>query len=278
MLNILNVIIYTRNNMLYGTIFGDIAGSTYEFRACKNYKFTTVPEKSHFTDDTTMTLAVASWLMEDPNSLEVLVKEMQFFGNRYPKAGYGGMFRKWLVDKNPKPYNSFGNGSAMRVSPCAWFAKTLHEAETLAEASAIVTHNHPEGIKGAQAVAAAIYMAKIGSSKEVIKDYIETAYGYNLSRTIQEIKDSGYDFDSTCQGSVPESIIAFLESNDFEDCIRKAIWLGGDADTQAAIAGSIAEAYYGRVPGQFIGVVEKKLDAYLLSVLNKFNNFINRYE
>ena len=264
--------------MLYGAIFGDIAGSTYEFRACKNYNFTTVPEKSHFTDDTVMTLAVASWLMEDPSSLEVLVKEMQFFGNSYPRAGYGGMFRKWLVAKDPKPYNSFGNGSAMRVSPCAWVANSLEEAERLAKMSALPTHNHPEGIKGAQAVAAAIYLAKIGSSKEVIKDYIETAYGYNLSRTIQEIKDSGYNFDSTCQGSVPESIIAFLESDDFEDCIRKAIWLGGDADTQAAIAGSIAEAYYGRVPGQFIGVVEKKLDAYLLSVLNKFNNFINRYE
>jgi ADP-ribosylglycohydrolase len=221
-----------------------------------------------------MTLAVASWLMEDPNNLEVLVKEMQFFGNRYPKAGYGGMFRKWLVDKNPKPYNSFGNGSAMRVSPCAWVAKSLPEAETLAETSAIVTHNHPEGIKGAKAVAAAIYMAKKGADKKLIKNYIETTYGYNLSRTIQEIKDSGYNFDSTCQGSVPESIIAFLESDDFEDCIRKAIWLGGDADTQAAIAGSIAEAYYGRVPGQFIGIVEKKLDAYLLSVLNKFNNFV----
>ena len=260
--------------MLYGTIFGDIAGSTYEFRACKNYKFTTVPDKSHFTDDTVMTLAIASWLMKDPDDMEVLVKEMQFFGNHYPKAGYGGMFRKWLIAKDPKPYNSFGNGSAMRVSPCAWVANSLEEAELLAKMSALPTHNHPEGIKGAQAVAAAIYLAKISTPKEDIKEYIERTYGYSLSRTIQEIKDSGYDFDSTCQGSVPESIIAFLESDDFEDCIRKAIWLGGDADTQAAIAGSIAEAYYGRVPGQFIGVVEKKLDAYLLSVLNKFNNFV----
>ena len=260
--------------MLYGTIFGDIAGSTYEFRACKNYKFTTVPEKSHFTDDTVMTLAVASWLMEDPYDMEILVREMQFFGNRYPKAGYGGMFRKWLIAENPRPYKSFGNGSAMRVSPCAWVANSLEEAEVLATNSAVVTHNHPEGIKGAQATAAAIYLAKTSISKEDIKKYIETEFGYNLSRTIQEIKDSGYSFDSTCQGSVPEAIIAFLESDSFEDCIRKAIWLGGDADTQAAIAGSIAEAYYGRVPGQFIGIVEKKLDAYLLSVLNKFNNFV----
>ena len=274
MLSILNVIIYTRNNMLYGTIFGDIAGSTYEFRACKNYKFTTVPEKSHFTDDTVMTLAIASWLMKNPDDLEVLIKEIQFFGNRYPKAGYGGMFRKWLIAEDPKPYNSFGNGSAMRVSPCAWVAKSLDEALILATKSAEVTHNHPEGIKGAQAVAAAIWMARNGSTKEEIKAYIESIFEYNLSRTIKEIKESGYDFDSTCQGSVPESIIAFLESEDYEDCIRKAIWLGGDADTQAAIAGSIAEAFYD-MPVRFIGDVEKRLDKYLLSVLNKFNEFCN---
>ena len=274
MLSILNVIIYTRNNMLYGTIFGDIAGSTYEFRACKNYKFTTVPEKSHFTDDTVMTLAIASWLMKDSNDLEVLIKEMQFFGNRYPKAGYGGMFRKWLIAEYPKPYNSFGNGSAMRVSPCAWVAKSLDEALFLAEKSAIVTHNHPEGIKGAQAVAAAIWMARNGSTKEEIKAYIESTFEYNLSRTIKEIKESGYDFDSTCQGSVPESIIAFLEGNDYEEVIRLAIYLGGDADTQAAIAGSIAEAFYD-MPVRFIGDVEKRLDKYLLSVLNKFNEFCN---
>lgn len=274
MLSILNVIIYTRNNMLYGTIFGDIAGSTYEFRACKNYKFTTVPEKSHFTDDTVMTLAIASWLMKDPDDLEVLIKEMQFFGNRYPKAGYGGMFRKWLIAEDPKPYNSFGNGSAMRVSPCAWVAKSLDEALILATKSAEVTHNHPEGIKGAQAVAAAIWMARNGSTKEEIKAYIESTFEYNLSRTIKEIKESGYDFDSTCQGSVPESIIAFLEGNDYEEVIRLAIYLGGDADTQAAIAGSIAEAFYD-MPVRFIGDVEKRLDKYLLSVLNKFNEFCN---
>ena len=274
MLSILNVIIYTRNNMLYGTIFGDIAGSTYEFRACKNYKFTTVPEKSHFTDDTVMTLAIASWLMKNPDDLEVLIKEMQFFGNRYPKAGYGGMFRKWLIAEDPKPYNSFGNGSAMRVSPCAWVAKSLDEALILATKSAEVTHNHPEGIKGAQAVAAAIWMARNGSTKEEIKAYIESTFEYNLSRTIKEIKESGYDFDSTCQGSVPESIIAFLEGNNYEEVIRLAIYLGGDADTQAAIAGSIAEAFYD-MPVRFIGDVEKRLDKYLLSVLNKFNEFCN---
>lgn len=260
--------------MLYGTIFGDMAGSTYEFRACKNYSFTTIPEKSHFTDDTVMTLAVASWLMKDPNDMNVLVKEMQYFGNRYPKAGYGGMFRKWLIKEDPEPYNSFGNGSAMRVSPCAWVAKSLEEAENLAKKSALPTHNHPEGVKGAQATAAAIYLARVGKTKEQIKDYIETKYGYDLNRTIKEIKESGYKFDSTCQGSVPESIVAFLEGNSYEEVIRLAIYLGGDADTQAAIAGSIAEAFY-EMPGRFIGDVEKRLDKYLLSVLNEFNNFVS---
>lgn len=261
--------------MLYGAIFGDIAGSTYEFRACKNYKFTTIPEKSHFTDDTVMTLAVAHWLMVDPLDLDVLKESMQYFGKKYPKAGYGGMFRKWLVAEDPKPYNSFGNGSAMRVSPCGWYATSLDEAMNLAKKSAIVSHNHPEGIKGAQAVAGAIYMARYGGTKEEIKSFIEHTFGYDLDRTIQEIKESGYSFDSTCQGSVPEAIIAFLESKDYEDCIRKAIWLGGDADTQAAIAGSIAEAFYG-MPVKFIGDVEKRLDKDLLNVLNKFNNFINK--
>ena len=257
--------------MLYGTIFGDIAGSTYEFRACKNDKFTTVPDKSHFTDDTVMTLAVASWLMKNPNDMEILIKEMQFFGNRYPKAGYGGMFRKWLIAEDPKPYNSFGNGSAMRVSPCAWVANSLEEAERLAKMSALPTHNHPEGIKGAQAIAAAIYMARNGGSKEDIRKYIIDKYRYNLNRTIDDIIKSGYKFNATCQGSVPEAIIAFLESSDFESAIRNAIRLRGDADTQAAIAGSIAEAFY-TVPNIFISNVEKCLDKYLLSVLNNFNN------
>jgi ADP-ribosylglycohydrolase len=185
------------------------------------------------------------------------------------------MFRKWLVTKDPKPYGSYGNGSAMRVSPCAWVAKSLEEAEYLAEQTAIVTHDHPEGIKGARAVAAAIYMARNGASKESIKEYITKTYGYNLDRTIAGIKKSGYSFDSTCQGSVPESIIAFLEGNSFEEVIRLAIFLGGDADTQAAIAGSIAEAFYG-FPTRLTGDVDKRLDKELMSIVNKFNNFCNK--
>ena len=260
--------------MLYGAIFGDMAGSTYEWHPVKNKKFETFPIKSHFTDDTVMTLAVASWLYSTNRTSDALVKSMQYFGSLYPYAGYGRNFYNWLRDENPQPYYSWGNGSAMRVSPCGWVAKTFHEAETLAEESAKVTHSHPEGIKGAQAVASAIYMAKIGSSKELIKDYIETAYSYNLSRTIEEIKSSGYKFDVSCQGSVPEAIIAFLESNSFEEAIRLAIYLGGDADTQAAIAGSIAEAFYG-IPTNFVGAVEKRLDKTLLDVLNQFNNKYN---
>lgn len=260
--------------MLYGAIFGDMAGSTYEWHPVKNKKFETFPIKSHFTDDTVMTLAVASWLSSTNRTSDALVKSMQYFGSLYPHAGYGRNFYNWLRDENPQPYYSWGNGSAMRVSPCGWVAKTFHEAETLAEESAKVTHSHPEGIKGAQAVASAIYMAKIGSSKELIKDYIETAYSYNLSRTIEEIKSSGYKFDVSCQGSVPEAIIAFLESNSFEETIRLAIYLGGDADTQAAIAGSIAEAFYG-IPTSFVESLEKRLDKTLLDVLNQFNNKYN---
>lgn len=260
--------------MLYGTIYGDIAGSKYEFKSVKNYNFTSVPKGSHFTDDTVMTLAVAKWLMRDDLTLEGLVEDMQEMGQLYPRAGYGGMFRHWLVEKNPKPYNSFGNGSAMRVAPCAWVAKSLKEAEDLAKVSAIVTHNHPEGIKGAQATAAAIWLARNNYEKDEIKDYITKTYGYNLDRTIQEIRDSGYKFDSTCQGSVPEAIIAFLEGDDFDEVIRLAIYLGGDADTQAAIAGSIAEAFYG-IPSKNVEIAKKHLDKTLIDIINKFNKFCN---
>lgn len=260
--------------MLYGVLYGDIAGSTYEFRSVTNYNFTTVPPKSRFTDDTVMTCAVASWLMQNRKDTQLLVSEMQLLGNMYSKAGYGGMFRKWLKADNPQPYNSFGNGSAMRVAPCAWVAKSLEEAEELAGISASVTHNHPEGIKGAQAVAAAIYMARMGKSKEDILEYIENRYEYDLDRTVDGIVAEGYSFDSTCQGSVPEAIIAFLDGENYEDVIRKAIYLGGDADTQAAIAGSIAEAFY-KVPNHVFQYVNKYVDKPLLDIVNEFNKFCN---
>lgn len=260
--------------MLYGVLYGDIAGSTYEFRSVTNYNFITVPPKSRFTDDTVMTCAVASWLMQDRKNIQLLVSEMQRLGNMYSKAGYGGMFRKWLKSDNPQPYYSFGNGSAMRVSPCAWVAKSLEEVEELAGISASVTHNHSEGIKGAQAVAAAIYMARIGKSKEDIREYIEIKYQYDLERSVNDIVDDGYSFDSTCQGSVPEAIIAFLDGENYEDVIRKAIYLGGDADTQAAIAGSIAEAFY-KVPNHVFQCVNKYVDKPLLDIVNEFNKFCN---
>lgn len=262
------------NNILYGVMFGDMAGSTYEWHSVKDYHFELFPETSHFTDDTVMTSAVADWLMQESRNKDVLVKSMQFFGSLYPYAGYGRNFFNWLRDPEPQPYYSWGNGSAMRVAPCAWVAKSLEEAEALAEQSAEVTHNHPEGIKGAKAVAAAIYMARTGASKKEINEYISNTYNYNLNRTISEIKAGGYKFDVSCQGSVPEAIIAFLESNDFEEAIRLAIYLGGDADTQAAIAGSIAEAFYG-FPSHLIEVVQSRLDANLIKTINNFNKFCN---
>lgn len=273
----LNDIIYIRNNMLYGAIFGDIAGSKYEFNAAKGNDFKLVPAGSRFTDDTVMTLAVAKWLMNSKGHLSCdLEDEMQFFGGKYPRAGYGGMFRKWLVSSDPQPYNSFGNGSAMRVCACGWVSDDINEVLKLARKSAEVTHNHPEGIKGAQAVAMAIWMARkstnktVDEIKNVIKKGITEIYGYDLNRTIDEIIASGYKFNETCQGSVPEAIIAVLESTDFESAIRNAIKLKGDADTQACIAGSIAEAIYG-FPEDFIGVVRNKLDPFLLHIVEEFN-------
>ena len=260
--------------MLYGVIYGDVAGSTYESKLCHDYKFITIPSKSSFTDDTVMTCAVACWLMQNPSDIDLLIKEMQRWGSKYPNVSYGGKFREWLNSENPSAYYSFGNGSAMRVAPCGWFADTLQEAEDLAKASASVTHNHPEGIKGAQAVAAAIFLARLGWDKVDIKDYLITEYGYNLDRTIKEIIDSGYSFDVSCQGSVPEAIIAFLEGNSFEEVIRLAILLGGDADTQAAIAGSIAEAYYG-VPEDCIYEIKKYLTDDIIEVITNFKKFYN---
>lgn len=258
--------------MLYGTVYGDVAGSAYEFHPVKDDNFSTISKKhARFTDDTVMTAAVAHWLMYDPNRKPTyLVYAMQLFGLKYINAGYGRSFFNWLHDDKPHPYNSWGNGSAMRVSPCAWVAKSLAEAEKLAKLSAEVTHNHPEGIKGAQATAAAIYLAKTGCSKEDIKQYITSTYGYDLNRTTQEIKDSGYKFEVSCQKSVPEAIICFLESTDVENAIRLAISLKGDADTQAAIAGSIAEAFYGEVS-------KTKVSKYLDEHLNKTFTLFNKY-
>ena len=217
-----------------------------------------------------MTLASASWLITDKNDTNILIKKLQKFGNDYPNVGYGGNFSLWLKDNNPKPYNSWGNGSAMRVSPVSWISDTLSECENLAKNSAIVTHNHPEGIKGAQAIASAVFLAKIGKSKSKIKNYIENKYDYDLDRCLDEIRPK-YSFDVSCQGSVPESIISFLEADNFEDCIRNAVSLGGDADTQAAIARSIGSAYFD-VPDS---IYYKTLDLLDDNLLYYYNQFVN---
>ena len=228
---------------MLGAIIGDIVSSVYEWNNIKTKDFPLFSEKCFFTDDTVMTVAVADALLNG-GTTDNFIDSMKKFGRLYPNSGYGGRFGSWVLSDEREPYNSWGNGSAMRVAPCGWFAKSLDEAETLAEKSAAVTHNHPEGIKGAQATAAAIYLARDGMKKDKIKDYIESKYKYDLSRTLDEIRPV-YRFNETCQETVPEAIIAFLESSSFEDAIRNAISLGGDSDTLAAITGSIAEAYYG---------------------------------
>lgn len=228
---------------IIGAIAGDIIGSPYEHYHIKTKDFDLFSMRSTFTDDTVMTLAIARWLCEDKSSKDVLIESVKDFGNRYPGAGYGGRFMKWLSQESPESYGSWANGSAMRVSPCAWAADSLEEAQKLAKLSAIITHDHPEGVKGALATSDAIYLARVGASKEEIRDHVEVRYGYDLSHTVEEIRPY-YSFDVSCAGSVPESIICFLDAEDFEDTVRNAVSLGGDADTQAAIAGSIASAYW----------------------------------
>lgn len=226
---------------MLGAIVGDIIGSVYEFIGVKDYNFKLLPQGSRLTDDSVMTIAVAYWLNyygEIGHTREQLIECMQKIGRKYPYAGYGSSFNCWLRSENPQPYNSWGNGAAMRVSPVGLFAETLDEALALAKISAEVSHNHPEGIAGAQSVAAAVWMAKNGYTKENIRQYIQTQFNYDLTRTVDEIRPT-YQWDVSCQGSVPESIICFLEGKDFIDVIRKAVSLGGDADTMACIAGSI---------------------------------------
>lgn len=228
---------------IIGAIAGDIIGSVFEHKRIKTKDFDLFTRKSQFTDDTVMTLAISKWLCADKDSKDVLIRNLKYFGNLYPNAGYGGRFMKWLAQESPEPYGSWGNGSAMRVSPCAWVADSLEEAQDLARTSAIVTHDHPEGVKGALATSDAIYLARVGASKDEIRDHIEVRYDYDLSFTVDDIRPE-YSFEISCQKSVPESIVCFLDAKDFEDTIRNAVSLGGDADTMAAIAGSIASAYW----------------------------------
>ena len=260
---------------MLGAIAGDIIGSSYEFAGRKDFDFELFPEESRFTDDTVMTLAVAQWLYQYDkvgHTKERLVDCMKSLGLAYPYAGYGSMFNAWLWREESHPYNSYGNGSAMRVSPIGLYADTLDEAQELAMISAEVSHSHPKGIKGAQAVAAAVWMANNGYTKTAIREYIEHKFGYNMSRTIDEIRPT-YKWDSSCQGSVPEAIIAFLDGKDFEDVVRLAVSLGGDTDTQAAIAGGIASCVY-PIPEHIADECERRLPPELLEIMRNFECFI----
>ena len=233
---------------MYGAIIGDIAGSVIEFEGIKRKDLPIFMDGCDITDDTIMTIAVAralmQWRTHGGDLHYLMTRHMQALGHKYPHplGAYGFGFKRWLMSRHPKPYGSFGNGSAMRVSPCGLMADSLESALELAKISAEVTHDHPEGIKGAQATAAAIYLAKTRHSKEEIREYIHENF-YPMDRTLEEIRP-GYSFDGSCQGSVPESIIAFMESDSYEDAICNVISLGGDADTMGAITGSIAWSYY----------------------------------
>lgn len=268
---------------MYGAILGDIIGSPFEFdRGDKTKDFKLFSRRSHFTDDSVMTLAVCEALLKVGQDVTVkeiedaVISSMQSWGRRYPHAGYGGYFRRWLTARHPEPYNSYGNGSAMRVSAVGWLYDSLEKTRTVAKATANVTHNHPEGIKGAEATASAIFMARNGSSKEEIKKYIENEFHYDLNRTLNEIRP-GYHMDETCQKTVPEAIIAFLEAKDFEDAIRNAVSLGGDTDTLGAITGSIAEAYYG-IPEWLITECRKRINKDMRVVLDDFNDVLSNQD
>ena len=249
---------------MLGAIIGDTVGSVYEFNNIKTVSFPLFSVKSNYTDDSIMTMAVADWLLKDPtHGMDALEASFISFARKYPcpMGGYGGGFNRWLFfpeelgdygsrDFKPgtrHPYNSWGNGSAMRASANGWMFDTLEETEHVAGLSAAITHNHPEGIKGAQSTAAAIFMARNGSSKEEIRSYITEKYGYNLNRTCDEIRPA-YGWDGSCQGTVPEAMVAFFDSTDFESAIRLAVSLGGDSDTLACITGGIAEAFYKEIP------------------------------
>lgn len=280
---------------MLGAIIGDIVGSVYEFDNIKTKDFELFKPDCRFTDDTVMTCAVADAIMKGGSEKDFILS-MKKYGRMYPHAGYGGRFRVWLRSMETKPYNSFGNGSAMRASPCAWVMDCGFCARTgmwpnrdLARLSASVTHNHPEGIKGALAVCDAIFMARFyfggwnieysnpidsdpDECKRRIKEHIENEYGYDLSMSLDEIRKN-YEFDETCQGSVPQAIVAFLESTDFEDAIRNAISIGGDSDTIAAITGSIAEAAYG-ISEDMKEMALSYLDEPLKDVLRRWKKYM----
>ena len=267
---------------MYGAILGDIIGSPYEFdMGDKTKDFPLFCRESTCTDDSVMTIAVAEALMDsmgktDEEIRKELVASMQKWGRQYPHAGYGSMFRRWLRMEDPQPYGSYGNGSAMRVSSVGWLFDTLEETLHMAELSAAVTHNHPEGIKGAQATAAAIFMAGNGKTKEEIKSFIEGRFRYDLNKTMDDIVSKGHGGE-ICQVSVPQALVCFLHSDSYMDTIRKAVSIGGDSDTIACIAGGIAEAFYG-MDDEYRKVVYDKVDDDLRTIIKEFIDVCGSYK
>lgn len=251
---------------MLGAIAGDVIGSIFEHNAVKSTDFPLFSRYSTFTDDTVLTVAVSDSILKNIDYGTSLKR----FGKKYPNAGYGRSFYKWIHSPESSPYNSWGNGSAMRVSPVGFAFNSIEEVLYEAKKSAEVTHNHPEGIKGAQATALAVFFARKGESKERIRHEIKDRFAYDLDRTISKIRPN-YRFDVSCQGSVPEAILAFLESENFEDAVRKAVSLGGDSDTIACIAGGIAQAYYKEIPDEIVSKVRKRLPEEFLSIIDEFS-------
>lgn len=251
---------------MLGAIAGDVIGSVHESTGTKTTEFPLFTPASRFTDDTVLTVAVAHAILSN-SDYSAAVKQ---FGRRFPDAGYGMMFRRWLASPGREPYGSFGNGSAMRASPVGFAYDSLETVLAEAARSAAATHDHPEGIKGAQATALAVFLAREGETKDAIEKAVARRFGYDLDRTLDAIRP-GYGFDETCQGTVPEALIAFLESVDYEDAVRKAVSLGGDADTLACITGGIAQAFYKQVPETIARTVRERLPEDLLIVLDAFN-------
>ena len=255
-----------QSNYILGAAIGDIIGSVYEWNNVKTTDFPLFTKRTDFTDDSVLTFATMDSILNKTG----YAKAYQAYGQKYPDRGYGGNFASWIYDEEPEPYNSWGNGSAMRVSPVGWAYDTIDEVLSQAKRSAEVSHNHPEGIKGAQATASAIFLARTGKSKVEVKEFIEVMFGYNLSRSIAAIRP-GYRFNESCQGTVPEAITAFLESTDFESAIRLAISLGGDSDTLACITGGIAEAFYKEVPEYIIENSLRVLPAEIIKLIGEFS-------
>jgi ADP-ribosylglycohydrolase len=255
---------------MYGSIIGDICGSIYEWNnrvTDKPGDINLVNQECYYTDDTILVLAIADAVLNGRDYQKYLLT----WTKKYPNCGYGIKFKTWFTQNNPKPYNSYGNGSAMRVGSIGWCFETLEETIDEAGKSARITHNHKEGIKGAKAVAAAIYLARNNKTKKEIKEYIENEFKYKLSTDITKLREK-YKYEATCQNTVPPAIMAFLESSNFEDSIQIAISLGGDSDTLASITGSISEAFYKNIPLSLINFVNNKLQDDMKAVLNKFYN------